>query len=181
MRKFLGTLFVRSRLAGIAYHKVDAQDQSLPQPMRLSQRQPVGHSSRAASCDAVNRITPSLISRSQRLLFRPTPRIAAPSKQLLWAQPVSACNRGHRLTAPITLSDNPRLLLLRSGTAPSGPGKHFQPANRLRLRLVQKLSVRHVSNPCDPGRTIVPEDAKQTAAAVEAQVSGPPRRPIPRA
>ena len=40
------------------------------------------------------------------------------------------------------------------GAAPTGPSKHFQPPNRLRLRFGQKLSVRHVSNPRDSGGTI---------------------------
>ena len=38
--------------------------------------------------------------------------------------------------------------------AAARPGKNLQPARRLRLRFVQKLSVRHVSNPLVPtGRT----------------------------
>jgi hypothetical protein len=39
------------------------------------------------------------------------------------------------------------------------PGKDFHPANRLGLRFRQKLSVRHVSNPRDSGRTLAHQHA----------------------
>jgi hypothetical protein len=62
---------------------------------------------------------------------------------------VSACNRGDALTIDVALGDNLRLLHRRPGAAPSRSGEHLQPAHRLRLGFVQKLSVRHVSNPLD--------------------------------
>ena len=51
--------------------------------------------------------------------------------------------------ALVALGEDLTLLLCGPGAAPNGSGKHFQPAHRLRLRLLQKLSVRHVPNPLD--------------------------------
>src|SRR6202011_6253532 len=55
----------------------------------------------------------------------------------------------HCLAALIALGNNPRLLLRTPRPPPTGPGKHLQPPNGVRLRFGQKLSVRHVSNPLD--------------------------------
>src|SRR3984893_2157161 len=54
------------------------------------------------------------------------------------------------------LGDDPRLLLRGPTAAAPGPGKHLQPANWLGLppRLREKLSVRHMSNLLNRGRTI---------------------------
>jgi hypothetical protein len=76
-------------------------------------------------------------------------RLPPPTEQLLRRQPVSARNRGDYLTIDVALGDNLRLLLRRPGAAPSRSGEHLQPAYRLRLGFVQKLSVRHVSRPLD--------------------------------
>ena len=45
-----------------------------------------------------------------------------------------------------------RLLLRSPSTAAAGASKYLKPAHWLRLRFVQKLSVRHVSNPLDLSR-----------------------------
>jgi hypothetical protein len=64
-----------------------------------------------------------------------------------------ARNRAYRIAALIALGDNLRLLLRAPTAAAPAPGKYLQPMNRfkLRLRLKQKLSVRHMSNPLDSG------------------------------
>jgi hypothetical protein len=63
-------------------------------------------------------------------------------------------NRGDCVAALVALGDDPLLLLCAPGAPPAGSRKYFQPANRLRLGFVQKLSVRHVSSPLDSGQTI---------------------------
>ncbi len=75
-------------------------------------------------------------------------RLPPPAKQLLWRQTVSPCHCGHG-AAGIALGDNLSLLLSRPGAPPPRSGKHLEPLYRLALRFVQKLSVRHVSNPLD--------------------------------
>ena len=84
------------------------------------------------------------------IAFRLLPRCPTPAEQLLRRQPVPARNRRHRLAVRKALRDYLRPLISRPTAAPSRPGEDFHPAHRrrlLRLRFVQKLCVRHVSNP----------------------------------
>ena len=76
-------------------------------------------------------------------------RLPPPTEKLLRRQPVSVRDRGYSLAVDVALGDNLCLLLRRPGAASSRSGEHLQPAHRLGLRFVQKLSVRHVSNPLD--------------------------------
>ena len=121
-------------------------------PTRLDRQ---AQAARPRTAEPPPRSPAQMPSRSHRLGRRPPPRhsppprVPAPPEQLLRSQPVPPRNRRHLLAALIALGEDPRLLLRGPGAAPTGPGKHFQPAHRLRLRLVQKLSVRHVSNPLD--------------------------------
>lgn len=77
--------------------------------------------------------------------------LPAPAKQLLRREPVPTGNRRHRLATPAALGNDLRLLLRCPSAPPAGPREHLQPPHRLALRLgfVQKLSIRHVSNPLD--------------------------------
>jgi hypothetical protein len=75
---------------------------------------------------------PALVGFTQRM---PT-RLPSTSEQLLRLSP-------ERRAIGVALGDNLRTLQ-RPGAAPYRPGKHFGPVHRLRLRFVQKLSVRHV-------------------------------------
>jgi hypothetical protein len=56
-------------------------------------------------------------------------------------------HRRHVVATLITLGENPRLLLRTPSTTPTRAREHLKSTNRLSLRFVQKLSVRHVSNP----------------------------------
>jgi hypothetical protein len=61
--------------------------------------------------------------------------------------------------------------LLRRPRAPSArSGDDLKPTNRLTLRLVQRLSVRHVSNPLPTQTTL---DNRQIANALEGAIKGP--------
>jgi hypothetical protein len=92
----------------------------------------------------------ALLALARHALRRPTP-----AEQLLRRQPVTARNGRYRVTTNMALGNDPRLLLRSPRPAPSRSGKYFHPVHRRRLRLVQKLSVRHVSNPLRfSGRTI---------------------------
>src|SRR5215471_9826338 len=71
----------------------------------------------------------------------------------------------YRLAALIALGDDPCLLLRAPGAAPSGAGKHLQPAHRLQLGFGQKLSVRHVSNPLDSSWTIADQQSAPKVGA----------------
>ena len=84
-----------------------------------------------------------------RLSPGPPSRLAPPAEQLLRRQPVTPRDSRDLLAALIAFGENLRLLLRRPRTASAGAGKYLQPAHRLRLRFVQKLSVRHVSNPLE--------------------------------
>jgi hypothetical protein len=53
---------------------------------------------------------------------------------------------------PLDPGEDPDLLLTRPGAAPTASSKHFQPPQRLRVK--QKLSVRHVSNRHKSGQII---------------------------
>src|SRR5215472_2492206 len=61
------------------------------------------------------------------------------------------CNRAGRLATFIALGNDQRLLFRRPTTPTSSPGEHLDPSERrrglTRVRLKQKLSVRHVSKP----------------------------------
>ena len=52
-----------------------------------------------------------------------------------------ARDRRYSLTALISLGNDLHLLIRSPDAATPRSGKHFQPPNRLRLRLVQKISV----------------------------------------
>jgi hypothetical protein len=61
--------------------------------------------------------------------------------------------------------------LLRRPRAPSArSGEDLKPSNRLTLRLAQKLSVRHVSNPLPTQTT---SDNRPLANALEGAIKGP--------
>jgi glycosyltransferase involved in cell wall biosynthesis len=81
------------------------------------------------------------------LSFRPSPRSPAPAEQLLRRQTVTARNPGYRHAALIALGDDLRLPFGAPRTTAACPAEHFQPANRLRLRFRQRLSIRHRCNP----------------------------------
>ena len=74
-------------------------------------------------------------------------RIAPPAEQLLRRQSMSPSDCRDFVPALIALCKNfLRPLLRRPNAPPSGPGENLKPTNRLPLRLVQKLSIRHVPN-----------------------------------
>jgi hypothetical protein len=73
-------------------------------------------------------------------------RIASPAEQLLRRQSMSPRDCRDFVPALIALCDNLRFLFRRPNAPPSGPGENLKPTNGLPLRLVQKLSIRHVSN-----------------------------------
>jgi len=79
----------------------------------------------------------------------PPLRIAPPAEQLLWRQSMSPRDNRDFVPALIALCENLSLLLPRPNAPPSRSSENLKPTNRLPLRLVQKLSVRHVSNPLD--------------------------------
>jgi hypothetical protein len=94
-------------------------------------------------------------ARSRRHRLPPAAARPTPAEQLLRRQPVPARNRRHRLAVRKALRDYLRPLISRPTAAPSRPGEDFHPAHRrrlLRLRFVQKLCVRHVSNPLASAR-----------------------------
>ena len=66
--------------------------------------------------------------------------VAAASDHIALRQP-------RLVPALIALCENRRLLLRRPRAPSARSGEDLKPSNRLTLRLVQKLSVRHVSNP----------------------------------
>jgi transposase len=75
-------------------------------------------------------------------------------------------NRADRRTSLVALGDDLRLLLSRPAPAPTGTGEHFQTPRRLRLK--QKLSVRHVANGLEP-----PSDNRRSAEKIEGGVKAP--------
>ena len=95
--------------------------------------------------------TPVRSPRHRRLspVAWPPPRLAPPAEQLLRRQSVSSRDSRHLFAATIAFGDDLRLLRRRPRTASPGAGKYLQPAHRLHLGFVQKLSVRHVSSPLD--------------------------------
>ena len=98
-------------------------------------------------------------------------RVTAPAKQLLRRQPVSPRNRRHVVAALVTLGENPRLLLRRPRPTAARSREHLESTNRLfALRFVQKLCVRHVSNPQQNQAT---SDNRSSALAVEGAVKTP--------
>jgi hypothetical protein len=101
-----------------------------------------------------------LRSPQQLARYPRTPERAGPHQ----ASPCLSCSRTSvaRLSAPrrkstgfvATSTRTPAGTVImsplrRPAAPPAGSGKHFQPPHRLRFRFVQKLSVRHVSNPLD--------------------------------
>jgi hypothetical protein len=79
-------------------------------------------------------------------------RITTPAEQLLRRQPMAARHTRHVIAALVALGKNPRLVLRRPCPPSAGARKHLKPTNRLSLRFVQKLSVRHVPNPLSTQR-----------------------------
>src|SRR3984957_6425304 len=107
-------------------------------------------------------------------------RIAPPAEQLLRRQTMSPCDSPDFVPALIAPCENRRLLLRRPRAPSARSGEDLKPSNRLTLRLVQKLSVRHVSNPLPTQTT---SDNRPLANALEGAIKGPltiwslPRRP----
>src|SRR6185437_15064342 len=94
-------------------------------------------------------------------------RIAPPAEQLLRGQSMSTCDCRDLVPTFIALCENPRLLLRRPDAPSARSGEDLKPTNGLTLRLVQKLSVRHVSNPL-PNRAT--SDSRPLASAFEGGV-----------
>jgi len=69
-------------------------------------------------------------------------------------------HRRHIVAALITLGENLRLLLRTPSATSTRAREHLKPTNRLSLRFVQKLSVRHVSNSLSTQR---PSDYRPSA------------------
>jgi hypothetical protein len=97
-------------------------------------------------------------------------RIAPPAEQLLRRQTISPCDSRDFVPALIALCENRRLLLRRPRAPSARSGEDLKPSNRLTLRLVQKLSVRHVSNPLPTQTT---SDNRPLANALEGAIKGP--------
>ena len=72
--------------------------------------------------------------------------------------------------ATIALRENRRLLLRRPSAPAARSGENLKPSNRLTLRLVQKPSVRHVSNSLSNSAT---SDNRPLANALEGAIKGP--------
>ena len=97
-------------------------------------------------------------------------RIAPPAEQLLRRQTMSPCDSPDFVPALIAPCENRRLLLRRPRAPSARSGEDLKPSNRLTLRLVQKLSVRHVSNPLPTQTT---SDNRPLANALEGAIKGP--------
>jgi hypothetical protein len=76
------------------------------------------------------------------------------------------------LAALVAFGEDLGLLLRRPGAAPTGPRKYFQTAHRLRLRFVQKLCVRHVSNPLDSAGRHSPISSRSGMCGIKTAYEG---------
>src|ERR1700689_4390856 len=83
---------------------------------------------------------------------------------------MSPCDSRDFVPALIALCENLRLLLRRPRAPSARSGEDLKPTNRLTLRLVQRLSVRHVSNPLPTQTT---SDNRPLANALEGATKGP--------
>src|ERR1700749_566557 len=83
---------------------------------------------------------------------------------------MSPCDCRDFLPALIALSENPPLLLRRPRPPSARSGEDLKPTNRLSLRFVQKLSVRHVSNPLPTQTT---SDNRPLPKALEGAIKRP--------
>ena len=97
-------------------------------------------------------------------------RIASPAEQLLRRQTMSPCDSRDFVPDLIALCENLRLLLRRPRAPSARSGEDLKPTNRLTLRFVQKLRVRHVSNPLPTQTT---SDNRPLANALEGAIRAP--------
>ena len=94
-------------------------------------------------------ITGANVGAPPYLLAR-MPHMPAPGEQLLGRQSVPPRYCGDRVAARVAFCDDPLLLLRVPRTTAAGSRENLKSPHRLRVRLGQKLSVGHVSNPLDP-------------------------------